>query len=64
MTNVRISPKGKALLKNRYASSKVVNAIIGAGDKLLSQEGLTVTINGKTVKLKAAAVSNEANISR
>ena len=63
MTNVRISPKGKALLKNRYASSKVVNAIIGGSDKLLSPEGLTVTINGKTVKLQAA-VSNPPATSR
>ena len=64
MTNVRISPKGKALLKNRYASSRVVNAIVGAGDKLLSPEGLTVTINGKAVKLKAATVSNQTETSR
>jgi hypothetical protein len=58
MANIKISPKGKALLRRNYASSKVVRAIISGGAQLNSQEGLAVTVNGQTLKIKAAPVSS------
>jgi hypothetical protein len=54
MSDLKISPKGKALLKNKYLASRVVNAIIKGGDQLTSGEGLTLDVNGKTLRLKAA----------
>ena len=57
MANIKISTKGKALLKRGYTSSKVVREIVRNGAQLNSEGGITVTIDGKTVKVKAAPVS-------
>lgn len=59
MTNIKISKKGKALLRRSYSSSEVVRAIVKSGDKLSSQNGLTVTVDGKTLKIKSATVTAE-----
>lgn len=43
MTSVKLSPKGKALRKNRWLSSRVVRAIVMDDDnQLYSEEGLKV----------------------
>lgn len=49
MTSVKLSPKGKALRKNRWLSSRVVRAIVMDDDnQLYSEEGLKVyDENGK-----------------
>lgn len=57
MSNVRISQKGKALLRKAYSSAAIARAIVQAGDKLSTQEGLTVIIDNKPVKVRAAVVS-------
>jgi len=59
MTNVKISKKGKALLKNRALSAAVVKAIVAGGNKLYSEEGIVVELHGKklTVKGSGAATS-------
>lgn len=65
MTNIKISPKGKALLKRAYSSSSsIVRAIVEGGDKLTSDEGLTVVVDGKSLKLKIAPASTEPVTSR
>lgn len=55
MANIKISEKGKALLRSGY-SSKVVRAIINRADELNSHDGITININGKAVKVKAAPI--------
>ena len=56
MTNVKISPKGKALLKKR-ASSKVAIAIVRLGDFLSTNGIISVEVDGKTIKVKERSVS-------
>jgi hypothetical protein len=56
MSNVKISEKGKALLKNRILSGKVVVAIRGDNEgKLYSKEGLVVWHNGKKITIRDAS---------
>jgi hypothetical protein len=54
MTNVKISKKGKALLKNRALSAVVAKAIIEQGEKLYSKEGIVISINGRKLTVKGA----------
>jgi hypothetical protein len=56
MTNVKISDKGKALLKKR-ASSKVAIAIVRQGDSLSTNGSISVDVDGKTIKVKERSVS-------
>jgi hypothetical protein len=56
MTNVNISPKGKALLKKR-ASSKVAIAIVRLADSLSTNGIISVEVDGKTIKVKERSVS-------
>lgn len=56
MPNVKISEKGKALLRRKFSSGRVVNAIVRGGSALSSQEGLLISVdgNGKTVRVRTA----------
>lgn len=55
MANAKISSKGKALLSKGYSSAKVLSAIVKGGEKLYSEEGLKVSVNGKQISVKAAS---------
>jgi hypothetical protein len=55
MPNIKISPKGRALLKRGYSSSKISSAIVRGGNRLSAKEGMIVNVNGKSVRLKAAS---------
>lgn len=57
MTNVKISKKGRTLLKNRALSDLVAKAIVKGGNKLYSNEGIVVNINGKKLTLKGSGVA-------
>jgi hypothetical protein len=57
MTNVRISDKGKALLKKR-ASSKVAIAIVRQGDSLSKNGIISIDVDGKTIKVRERSVSS------
>ncbi len=59
MATVKISDKGRALLSRSFAASRVVHAIAGDGEALTSRDGLTVTIDGKTIKVQSAAVTGK-----
>ena len=52
MSKVRISEKGKALLKNKYLSSIVSKAIANDKGKLYTKEGLSIEVDGKTIVLR------------
>jgi hypothetical protein len=54
MTNVKISSKGRALLKNRALSTAVVKAVVTGGNKLYSQQGITFEFHGKKVTVKGS----------
>lgn len=54
MTKVKISAKGKALLKNRSLSTAVVKAIVSGGNKLYSKEGIVVEYHGKQLTVKGS----------
>jgi uncharacterized Zn-binding protein involved in type VI secretion len=56
MTNVKISEKGRALLKKR-ASSKVAKAIVREGSRLLNNGSISVEIDGKTITIKGSAAA-------
>jgi hypothetical protein len=58
MLSVKISSKGKALLRNKKLSSALIHEIIRNGDKLYTEEGIIVTVDGKTIVAKAAPVSS------
>ena len=61
MANVKISPKGRALLNKKLTSGSVARAIVEGGAALASPEGISVSIGGKTLRLQAASpVSNHA----
>jgi len=51
MTNVKISKKGRALLKKR-ASAKVARAIVREGDRLSSGDSIGIDVDGKTITVK------------
>ena len=53
MTNVKISPKGRALLKKR-ASAKVAMAIVRQGSRLSSNGSIDVEVDGKTITVSVA----------
>jgi hypothetical protein len=53
MTNVKISKKGRALLKKR-ASAKVARAIVREGGRLSSNGSINVDIDGRTITVKDA----------
>lgn len=55
MANIKISPKGKALLSKGYSSGRVLNAIVAGGEKLYTKEGLEVMVDGMQVKVKSAS---------
>lgn len=55
MSNVKISLKGRALLRNRFSSSSLVSAIVKDGTKLSSKEGLVISVDGKKLTVKTAA---------
>ena len=61
MANIKISPKGKALLSQGYSSARVVDAIVKEGDKLYTKEGIVVMIDGKQVKVTSASPVCYAN---
>lgn len=54
MTNVKISEKGRALLKKR-ASSKVARAIVREGSRLSNGGSISVNVDGKTITVNVAA---------
>jgi hypothetical protein len=53
MTNVKISVKGRALLKKR-ASAKVARAIVRQGGRLSSKGSIDVEVDGKTITVTVA----------
>jgi len=55
MTNVKISKKGKALLKRSYASATVAKAVAGAGKNLSTKNGISVTVNGQSITIKSVS---------
>ncbi|HLL43334.1 MAG TPA: hypothetical protein VK369_09360 [Segetibacter sp.] len=55
MANVKISSKGRALLRKGYSSASVVSAIVKDGAKLTSKEGLVVNVDGKKLTVKTAS---------
>jgi len=59
MTNVRISNKGKILLKNKRLSKLVLRAIGKNGDALNKKDGLTVVVGSKKLTLKNASSAND-----
>lgn len=54
MTNLKISAKGRALLRKSCVANVIVAAIAVRGGELSSREGLTVEVNGKSLTLRAA----------
>jgi hypothetical protein len=56
MTNVKISEKGRALLKKR-ASAKVAKAIVCEGSRLSSTGSISVEVDGKTITVKGSVAA-------
>lgn len=54
MTNVKISPKGKAFLRKAGSSTKAAKAIVRSGSGLTSREGIVVNVNGTSITIKAS----------
>lgn len=58
MSNVKISPKGKALLQERY-SAEVAKAIVRGGNALLEKGGIRVPVGERhSVVLKLATAKS------
>lgn len=55
MANVKISSKGRDLLRNRRSASSLVSAIVKDGAKLSSKEGLVISVDGKKFTVKTAS---------
>lgn len=56
MPNIKISEKGRALLRRRFFSAMVVNAIVRDENTLSTKDGLLITVNGKELRVKAASL--------
>lgn len=54
MTNVKISAKGRALLKKR-ASAKIARAIVHDGSRLSNKGSISVKVDGQTITVSVAA---------
>ena len=61
MTNVRISEKGKALLKRGNAAAQVITAIAGKNN-LLTEEGVVVKIDEHTSVTVRSAAAYSADV--
>ena len=58
MIKVKISKKGKALMKNKALSAAVAKAIVQGGDKLYSEGGIVVELaKGKTITVKGSGAA-------
>jgi hypothetical protein len=59
MTNIKISERGRAFLKNGHAAVQVATAIATSDDsRLQSSEGLVVRIGNVSVTVRSAAAVN------
>jgi hypothetical protein len=58
MSNVKISPKGKALLQRGYSSAKIANAIVKEGNSVSNKEGITVKFDNHSVVIRSASSSS------
>jgi hypothetical protein len=61
MTNVKISAKGKELLRDRNLSKAMLKAIGSQSQAFNSKGGVTVAVEGKVITLKNASVAMEAD---
>lgn len=53
MANVKISEKWKAIVRrNDGTAQEILRAVTRHGDKVASNEGLRVTVNGRTYIIK------------
>lgn len=61
MANIKISEKGRALLRKDVVSGNMVAAIVRNGRALFTKEGLKVAVdgNGKTITVRAASPSKK-----
>lgn len=64
MSNVKISARGKDLLRSAF-SSEVARAIVQEGDKLSQNEVITIKLqNGRQIKLRSASAIAESKENR
>jgi hypothetical protein len=56
MTNIKMSAKGKAYL-NKGNGAAIVSAIVKRGNNVLSDQGIVVNLDGRSVIVKSAAIS-------
>ena len=57
MTNIKISEKGKALLRKKASSARVAREIVRQGAQLSSGGSIAIDVDGKTLTLKGSTIA-------